>query len=111
MVKEFDKKIVRDTLLRKLCSKLRIFEKAEKCKVPKSMAFYGPTKEREVIDVDFIRAFLRLQANFSIREAGEFNMFLLSDPIIKKWTSNDLLMEELRINAVVVNTMLRFRKK
>jgi len=38
-------------------------------------------------------------------------MFLLSDPIIKKWTSNDLLMEELRINAVVVNTMLRFRKK
>lgn len=75
------------------------------------MAFYGPIKESKVIDVDFIRAFLRLQANFLIREAGEFNMFLLSDPFMKKWTSNDHLMEELRINAVVVNTMLRFREK
>jgi hypothetical protein len=75
------------------------------------MTFYGAIKERKIVDVDLIRSFLRLQADFSIREAGEFNMFLLDDPITKKYTSNDFLMEELRINAVRVNMMLRCRIK
>ena len=75
------------------------------------MTFYGAIKERKIVDVDLIRSFLRLQTDFSIRDAGAFNMFLLDDPVIKKYTSNDLLMEELRINAVRVNMMLRCRMK
>jgi hypothetical protein len=75
------------------------------------MTFYGAIKERKIVDVDLIRSFLRLQADFSIREAGDFNLFLLDDTITKKYTSNDFLMEELRINAVRVNMMLRCRIK
>lgn len=99
MVKENDRKINQERFLEKLCSVIKVFDRQKIFKFPNSMCFYKASNNTKAIDINFIRGVLKLQADFSISVHGDLNMLLLQDVKTIKRSSNDMLLEELRIEA------------
>ena len=75
MTGELDRKLNQERLLDKLCKAIKVFENNKpEDKLPISMMFYKkPSDSKNVKNLDFIRASLKLQGSYDVEALGALN--------------------------------------